>query len=396
MPMASAHRCRSTTNPTNASTTPATRKANRAPSGWPAVCQLVDDEERRHRRDHGQDEPQPVEQLALQRTVRRGTGSWRLPRSCLAPVPVARDARRREGSPSAAAPPRPCRGCRRPRVRRRHGRHVDGRARAAVGRGGVRNHGKGDAMQEYQLYVDGEFWPGGVRQDGSIRSTRPPRRRGRASRAPVARTRSAPSRRRAQRLRRRALAAHEPGRPRQDPEPDRRRPRGARAGDRRRRDAGLRAAPIRKTGGDMMLGDAQLALLRRDGGAAAAHDRDRGAAVPGAVEELRRSASRFGVCGQIIPWNFPLMMAVWKIGPALATGNTVVLKPATDTPCSAFELAQASSTRPTCRRASSTSIHGCGRRVRRGALHEPAGRQGRVHRLDRRRAAASCSSPPAR
>jgi aldehyde dehydrogenase (NAD+) len=48
----------------------------------------------------------------------------------------------------------------------------------------------------------------------------------------------------------------------------------------------------------------------------------------------------YGVCGQIIPWNFPLMMAVWKLGPALATGNTVVLKPATDTPCSALELAR--------------------------------------------------------
>src|SRR5256886_1925677 len=47
-----------------------------------------------------------------------------------------------------------------------------------------------------------------------------------------------------------------------------------------------------------------------------------------------------GVCGQIIPWNFPLMMAVWKVGPALCTGNTLVLKPASDTPCSALELAR--------------------------------------------------------
>jgi aldehyde dehydrogenase (NAD+) len=48
----------------------------------------------------------------------------------------------------------------------------------------------------------------------------------------------------------------------------------------------------------------------------------------------------YGVCGQIIPWNFPLMMAIWKIGPALATGNTIVLKPAPDTPCTAMELAK--------------------------------------------------------
>ncbi|MFO7170372.1 MAG: aldehyde dehydrogenase family protein, partial [Chloroflexota bacterium] len=39
-----------------------------------------------------------------------------------------------------------------------------------------------------------------------------------------------------------------------------------------------------------------------------------------------------GVCGQIIPWNYPLLMAVWKIAPALAAGNTVVLKPASYTP----------------------------------------------------------------
>lgn len=48
----------------------------------------------------------------------------------------------------------------------------------------------------------------------------------------------------------------------------------------------------------------------------------------------------YGVCAQIIPWNFPLMMAIWKLGPALATGNTVVLKPASITPCSALELAK--------------------------------------------------------
>ena len=39
-----------------------------------------------------------------------------------------------------------------------------------------------------------------------------------------------------------------------------------------------------------------------------------------------------GVCGQIIPWNFPLMMASWKLAPALAAGCTVVLKPAEQTP----------------------------------------------------------------
>ncbi len=47
-----------------------------------------------------------------------------------------------------------------------------------------------------------------------------------------------------------------------------------------------------------------------------------------------------GVAGQVIPWNFPLMMAAWKIAPALATGNTVVLKPAETTPLTALTLAE--------------------------------------------------------
>src|SRR6188474_1578054 len=47
-----------------------------------------------------------------------------------------------------------------------------------------------------------------------------------------------------------------------------------------------------------------------------------------------------GVCGQIIPWNFPLLMAAWKLAPALAAGNTIVLKPAEQTPVNAMELAR--------------------------------------------------------
>ncbi|UOZ02403.1 aminobutyraldehyde dehydrogenase [Amycolatopsis sp. WQ 127309] len=47
-----------------------------------------------------------------------------------------------------------------------------------------------------------------------------------------------------------------------------------------------------------------------------------------------------GVCAQIAPWNYPLMMAIWKIAPALAAGNTVVLKPAETTPSTAVLLAE--------------------------------------------------------
>src|SRR3546814_15303292 len=52
------------------------------------------------------------------------------------------------------------------------------------------------------------------------------------------------------------------------------------------------------------------------------------------------SREPIGVCAQIIPWNFPLTMAVWKLGTALATGNTVVLKCAPETPVRALELAK--------------------------------------------------------
>jgi betaine-aldehyde dehydrogenase len=47
-----------------------------------------------------------------------------------------------------------------------------------------------------------------------------------------------------------------------------------------------------------------------------------------------------GVVGQITPWNYPLMMAIWKLGPALATGNTVVLKPAETTPVTTLRFAE--------------------------------------------------------
>ncbi|TYZ58899.1 hypothetical protein PybrP1_009503 [[Pythium] brassicae (nom. inval.)] len=47
-----------------------------------------------------------------------------------------------------------------------------------------------------------------------------------------------------------------------------------------------------------------------------------------------------GVCAQIIPWNFPLLMAAWKLGPALAAGCTIVLKPAEQTPLSALRLGE--------------------------------------------------------
>jgi len=62
--------------------------------------------------------------------------------------------------------------------------------------------------------------------------------------------------------------------------------------------------------------------------------------APGANFHAYTLREPVGVVGQIIPWNFPLLMAAWKLGPALATGNCVVLKPAEQTSLSALRLAE--------------------------------------------------------
>jgi phenylacetaldehyde dehydrogenase len=62
--------------------------------------------------------------------------------------------------------------------------------------------------------------------------------------------------------------------------------------------------------------------------------------MPGANFHSYTLREPVGVVGQIIPWNFPLLMAAWKLGPALTTGNCVILKPAEQTPLSALLLAE--------------------------------------------------------
>ncbi len=74
------------------------------------------------------------------------------------------------------------------------------------------------------------------------------------------------------------------------------------------------------------------------GAARCMEGRAAGEYLEGYTSMIRREP--IGVVGQITPWNYPLMMAVWKIGPALATGNTVVLKPAETTPVSTLKLAE--------------------------------------------------------
>jgi len=97
---------------------------------------------------------------------------------------------------------------------------------------------------------------------------------------------------------------------------------------------------INKCGADAFLAARQMAFF--------AEQAKRFNGEPEEIEGLQREGRSFnyvirepiGVCAQIIPWNFPYMMAIWKLGPALATGNTVVLKPASATPMMALELAR--------------------------------------------------------
>jgi aldehyde dehydrogenase (NAD+) len=97
---------------------------------------------------------------------------------------------------------------------------------------------------------------------------------------------------------------------------------------------------IAKTGADAFLGQRQMNYF---GEMATKFNSE-----PKEIEGMSRPGRSYnytirepmGVCASIIPWNFPLMMAVWKLGPALGTGNTIVLKPASDTPLSAMELAR--------------------------------------------------------
>ena len=89
--------------------------------------------------------------------------------------------------------------------------------------------------------------------------------------------------------------------------------------------------------------------------------------------------------GQIIPWNFPLLMACWKLAPALAAGNCVVLKPAEQTPASILVLAGPDRRPAARRRAQHRQRLRAGGRQAAGV--EPAHRQDRLHRRDDHRPA---------
>jgi betaine-aldehyde dehydrogenase len=74
------------------------------------------------------------------------------------------------------------------------------------------------------------------------------------------------------------------------------------------------------------------------GAARCLEGRAAGEYMEGRTSIIRREA--VGVVGQITPWNYPLMMAIWKIGPALGAGNTIVLKPAETTPVTTLKFAE--------------------------------------------------------
>ena len=159
-------------------------------------------------------------------------------------------------------------------------------------------------------------------------------------------------------------------RARQVPLPHRAPDPGARARAGGRRVAGRRQADPRVARRRRPAGRRALLLLRGLGRQAAA------------TRSAAARPSRCGVVGQIVPWNFPLLMAAWKLAPALACGNTAVLKPAETTPLTALLLAEI------CQEAELpagvvnivTGDGGAG-----AALVRSDGRQGRLHRLDRGR-----------
>ena len=118
------------------------------------------------------------------------------------------------------------------------------------------------------------------------------------------------------------------------------------------------------------------------------------AGAPGAAARATRSPSPggvamtfrepVGVVGLITPWNFPLTIAAWKLAPALAAGNTVVLKPAELTPLTALRFAELA------REAGIPDgvvnvVAGPGTHVRPAARRAPRRRQDRLHRVDRGR-----------
>ena len=189
---------------------------------------------------------------------------------------------------------------------------------------------KSPFAKRYENYIGGEWR---APQSGQVfrqhfPDHRPADLRGRALRRRRHRGRA---RRRPRRQGR--LGPHRAGRARADPQQDRR-PHGSQSRQARaRRDLGQRQADPRDDGRRHAARDRPFPLFRR-----------RIRAQEGSISEIDHDTVAYhfheplGVVGQIIPWNFPILMAVWKLAPALAAGNCVVLKPAEQTPASILVL----------------------------------------------------------
>ena len=117
---------------------------------------------------------------------------------------------------------------------------------------------------------------------------------------------------------------------------------------------------------------------------AGAPERLLGDTIPVAGGQALTVREPLGVVGLIVPWNFPLTIAAWKLGPALAAGNTVVLKPAELTPLTALRFAELALEAGLPEGVVNVVV-GPGRDVRAAARGAPGRRQDRVHRLDRGR-----------
>ncbi len=103
--------------------------------------------------------------------------------------------------------------------------------------------------------------------------------------------------------------------------------------------------------------------------------RSAGEYMSGFTSFIRREP--IGVCAAVTPWNYPMMMAVWKFGPALAAGNTMVLKPSDTTPVSTLLLAELMGEHPAAGRVQ-RGLRGPGHRP--GAGHQPGTADGLDHR----------------
>ncbi len=141
---------------------------------------------------------------------------------------------------------------------------------------------------------------------------------------------------------------------------------------------------------------ADIAACLRYFGKLAANDAGRvvDAGSPDAVQPIVHEP--VGVCALITPWNYPLLQAVWKIAPALAAGNTFVLKPSEITPHTVDPAHEAARPRPGCPAGVANLVIGAGPPVGAPLAEHPRRRPGLLHRRPGDRPAIIAAAPPPR